>query len=795
MFTFKSLRLDFGPETAVSAKRYVNTSRSIAVFKTHLDFFSTCRDRNLVPRSLRIKPLVHTSEGHRVLAQAERRLVIARVHECRATVRKLDLDLFFLRRQLEHRLGGLFPAVNSFACSVASCAAEKQRVSQSRKLSALLRQKQPPNSEASKCVFNLSSKKLSPPETSVLAKGHSFNVSGSRPPLVKIAAAVEDGVRRLDSKVRESVRLKAIGILAHGLNKKRPSNLSAEENRALRELREDPAIVILPADKGNATVVLDRQDYDRKVQDHLESDTYVKLKKDPTAQVQRDLNKLLGDVFGKHPDARALHLRLMCRNGSAPGFYGLPKIHKPGVPLRPIVDFTSSPLRALSSFLHKTLAPLVGNTPTYVKNSSHFVELLSPVSVCEDECLVSFDVVSLFTSVPVQLATTTAREALERDENLGERTSLSVDELSRLLNFCLSSTYFSVNGEYYKQRTGTAMGASVSVTTANLVMEAVEGRALQSADITPKIFLRYVDDCFCILKTSAVDAFTAHLNSIEPAIQFTVEREKNNCLPFLDVLVTKVDGMLQFSVYRKPTHTGRYLDASSNHPFHHKAAVVSALLTRARRVCSSENKRIEEEQVVRSDLLKNGYSKAFVGKVARRQTNPRRPLRKDTDPPHSKPIRVCIPYVQGTSEALARVLSEQGIRVAHKPISTLGRFFPRPKDRLPRERAQGVIYSIPCSDCGASYVGETKNFPERLRQHRNDVRKFDRQRSALAEHSEVHDHRIDFENSRVLDLETSFHKRLFVESWHIQATPGNVNRSAGAMPSVYFSGLRHLVQH
>ncbi|KAH6942785.1 hypothetical protein HPB50_010541 [Hyalomma asiaticum] len=85
------------------------------------------------------------------------------------------------------------------------------------------------------------------------------------------------------------------------------------------------------------------------------------------------------------------------RNGSAPGFYGLPKIHKPGVPLRPIVDFTS-PLRALSSFLHKTLAPLVGNAPTYVKNSSHFVQLLSPVSVCEDECLVSFDVVSLFTS-------------------------------------------------------------------------------------------------------------------------------------------------------------------------------------------------------------------------------------------------------------------------------------------------------------------------------------------------------------------------------------------------------------
>ena len=157
--------------------------------------------------------------------------------------------------------------------------------------------------------------------------------------------------------------------------------------------------------------------------------------------------------------------------------------------------------------------------------------------LASDEVLASFDVVSLFTKVPTELAIDVARRHPEEDETLSDRTNLTVNNIIVLLDLCLKATYLMYRGCYYQQIFGTAMGSPVSVTVANLVMEAIEERALSTFDPPPRVWKRYVDDAVTAFPVEEIQNFHDHLtNSINSNIQFTLETELDNILAYLDVL-------------------------------------------------------------------------------------------------------------------------------------------------------------------------------------------------------------------------------------------------------------------
>nr|VZI42358.1 unnamed protein product [Spirometra erinaceieuropaei] len=147
----------------------------------------------------------------------------------------------------------------------------------------------------------------------------------------------------------------------------------------------------------------------------------------------------------------------------------------------------------------------------------------------------SFDVTSLFTSIPPNVAREVLRKRLEEayDET---QDALKIEHLMRLFEFC-QQTFFTFAGETYEQIKGTPMGSPVSGLVAELVLQELEKIAFLQHE--PVFWRRYVDDTFVIVKKDMLQHFHCLLKAVFPDIKFTREEEQEQQLPFLDVLVRR----------------------------------------------------------------------------------------------------------------------------------------------------------------------------------------------------------------------------------------------------------------
>ena len=156
------------------------------------------------------------------------------------------------------------------------------------------------------------------------------------------------------------------------------------------------------------------------------------------------------------------------------------------------------------------------------------------------------------------------------------------------------------------------MGSPISGLITELVMLHFQQQALQG-DNMPKLWLRYVDDTFTIIKRDSFDRFPTHINSIISAIQFTHELKQSGFIAFLDVGVTRAtDRHLSTQVYRKPTHTDRELNDNNGHLTMHKQSCARTLFDQVKSYCSDQDTRQTEIKHVTRLLQNNDYPTAFI---------------------------------------------------------------------------------------------------------------------------------------------------------------------------------------
>jgi len=237
--------------------------------------------------------------------------------------------------------------------------------------------------------------------------------------------------------------------------------------------------------------------------------------------------------------------------------------------MKPISSSINVPCENLSKYIDDIL-----------KNIIELKERLENVNLDEEEMFVSFDVVSLFTNIPVDLAIYTI---MSKWSILKTYTKISKKEFLKILNFCLKeNNYFEFDGKIYKQIFGLPMGNPLSPTTANIILDELLNQKIDflknNYNINIKFLVKYVDDFFAIVKKADVDTILNCFNNFHSKIQFTVEKEVNKKLPFLDLTLHRQNKKIIFNWYTKPTYSGRIINFLSTQPKSHKINTANNLI-------------------------------------------------------------------------------------------------------------------------------------------------------------------------------------------------------------------------
>ena len=210
-------------------------------------------------------------------------------------------------------------------------------------------------------VKNVSNRSLSEHEISLLRKGGGFAVTPRELPNVDFITATECACRNLAKGEALSLRAEIVEEL--GKAKLPASNLTSEEWKAMKTLREDENILVLPADKGKCLVVMDTEEYIAKMEEKLsDQSTYKQIEKDPTEELKMALSNHLNKVKDEGQLDNKTFFRLFPTKTRIPRMYGQPKIHKPNYPLREIVDSTSSAAKQSDKYISKIIQKYTGKT-------------------------------------------------------------------------------------------------------------------------------------------------------------------------------------------------------------------------------------------------------------------------------------------------------------------------------------------------------------------------------------------------------------------------------------------------
>ena len=598
---------------------------------------------------------------------------------------------------------------------------------------------------------------------------------------------------KVPKEVRNLIQanVEAVEKIGHAPLPRPKPNLTQEEVWALRALQEDPHIVIKPADKGSVTVIMDRFMYIAEGNRQLGDSTYytpidTPMYKDTAVTINNILLALQNGGFIQNKqyiylkgetDPKQRHIYFLPKIHKDPSSWPVPHMMPAG---RPIVSDCGSETYRISEYIDSYLNPLSMRHPSYVRDTYDFIDKIKAKTVNTGDYIFSMDVDSLYTNIGADAGLKSVRECF----NSFPVKDRPDDFILELLEVSLKRNDFTFDNQVYLQTKGVAMGKKFAPALANIFMAAWEQQALQSANLRPSLYLRFLDDIFGIWPHSLqeFEVFTTHLNSIDPSIKVKQIIDSRS-IDFLDTTVFKGEDFsstfrLATKVYFKPTDTHALLHRASYHPQHTFLGIIKSQILRFKRLCSRPFDFHQARIVLFRALHQRGYSRSFLkralswegGTTDNSQENPILPMIMTFSP---MAIRACQAIRKNFDKYIQdpHPLREYKSMAAFKRNSTLGDYLVHSKlkpinpykrrgptldsySRLINKRQDisckqprksgsldttNCVYALTCHKCGLKYVGETgRSLRTRWGEHRGNFLRKKKGSTTLIQHSITH---------------------------------------------------------
>ena len=397
----------------------------------------------------------------------------------------------------------------------------KIRLTQEKKLFNLGLRTATETNDPTKVIFNFSNRELTDSEKKLLVKGlnlsippKSLNYADFLAPFeflyTKLLKAHPNGIDNSTADpLRAAIKDSAFECF-HSYDPKVEQNLTKDKYNSLKVLLKDENIIIQKSDKANSGVILNKNDYVKRMEELLADKT--KLKK-LNIETGKDYNHIHNQELKISETLRSLkkagsmlsstYERINPRGTIPSVLYGLFKVHKPTVnnipKLRPILSAINSPTYKLSQYINTLLKPFTTNKFT-AKDSFAFANDIQSQNA--SQFMASLDVDSLFTNIPLAETIDICCDLLFRDQPVVD--GLNKTEFRTILTIATKESFILFNGAYYQQLDGVAMGSPLGPTLANIFLGYHEEKWLADcpSEFKPAYYRRYVDDIFILLPSA-----------------------------------------------------------------------------------------------------------------------------------------------------------------------------------------------------------------------------------------------------------------------------------------------------